>query len=608
MKIKYPIGAKLVIIITLLLLVSLGAITILVSMLISTDVRITAEENNFNINRSSAAQTEAELRRVRSAVFLLLDTIHGSGNGTYSGAAAGRFFENNGDIAAVLVPGTAELINGAFFSSYELDPSAPALFLEAETGALRRAAAGELFFLNGTPFFGVPLMAIFFPWQDRGAAALFSPEGLAESFGSGANSTFMINDEGDLLVHADGDLVRAGANIARLPMAAALRKSGEQNRQFLYTDAGIRYFGAFHRLSLGNGAVITSIPYDLVFEGIAATTRRNIYLSSAVLFAAILLIWFFSKTISSPVRKLVEAAGRIEQGEFEIDLPARSHDELGLLTESFVSMGRGLAERERLKDTFGRFINRNIAEKAMKGELTLGGETKQATIFFSDIRDFTAISEKLEPHEVVEFLNDYMTRMVRCVNDTGGVVDKFIGDSLMGVWGAPISAGSPEADAFNCVRAALMMRSALAEFNRDRGGIKKPLIQTGCGINTGNVVAGQIGSSERMEYTVIGDPVNLASRTESLNKPLGTDILITENTCNLIREKLIVEEMPSITIKGKEKPVRMYAVINTAGNIPGRGTEGPRSLAELRSMLGITAPDMSKVNLDAEETKYTIQI
>jgi adenylate cyclase len=241
----------------------------------------------------------------------------------------------------------------------------------------------------------------------------------------------------------------------------------------------------------------------------------------------------------------------------------------------------------------------------MKGELALGGETKRVTVFFSDIRSFTAISEKLTPAEVVEFLNDYMTRMVDCVDKTGGVVDKFIGDAVMAVWGAPVSTGSPARDAFNCVKSALMMRSALSQFNRGRGGDKHPRIRIGCGINTGDVVAGQIGSSRRMEYTVIGDAVNLASRTEALNKPLGTDILITENTYALIGKQLITEEMPPITVKGKEKPVRMFAVVNfrsIQGLVP-----KPSTLPELRQFLGIPAPDLGKVDINAEEQKYKIQ-
>jgi adenylate cyclase len=284
-----------------------------------------------------------------------------------------------------------------------------------------------------------------------------------------------------------------------------------------------------------------------------------------------------------------------------LSLEAKTHDEIGVLTDSFVSMSKGLAERERLKNTFGRFTNKVIAERALAGDLTLGGETKIATMFFTDIRSFTAFSERIEPDEVVEFLNDYMTRMVACVEETGGVVDKFIGDSIMGVWGAPVSAGSPTQDALSCVKAALLMRSALIIFNQDRAAEKKQRIRFGCGINTGKVVAGQIGSSNRMEYTVIGDAVNLASRTEALNKPLGTDILITENTWKLVKNEIVTEEMPSVHVKGKRKPVRLFAVVSLSGS-----TEGPATLAQLRRLLGIPRPNLSKVDVDAEEEKYKL--
>jgi adenylate cyclase len=173
----------------------------------------------------------------------------------------------------------------------------------------------------------------------------------------------------------------------------------------------------------------------------------------------------------------------------------------------------------------------------------------------------------------------------------------------MAHWGTAFTAGSPAEDAFNCVKASLMMRAALGEINstRKKGDPENPTIRIGCGINTGIVTAGQIGSDQRMEYTVIGDPVNLASRTEALNKPLGTDILITENTWELIGDKFITEEMPPVTVKGKEKPVRMFAVINM------KTVPGPKTLAEVRTLLGIPAPDLSKVNTDGEEKKYKIQ-
>jgi adenylate cyclase len=270
-------------------------------------------------------------------------------------------------------------------------------------------------------------------------------------------------------------------------------------------------------------------------------------------------------------------------------------------------MGKALA-------IFGRFTNKEIAVAAMRGEIKPGGLPKHATIFFSDIRSFTEKSENFTrafgdeaPGMIIRWLNAYFTRMVECVAKTGGVVDKFIGDAVMAHWGTAYTAGSPGKDAFNCVKAALLMRNALVEMNKNRkaNDPANPSIRIGCGINTGMVVAGQIGSDERMEYTVIGDPVNLASRTEALNKPLGTDILITEGTWALIGKHLITEEMPPVKVKGKKDPVRIFAVINFAPGAKGPYA-GPQTLADLRTLLDIRPPDLSRVDLDAEEKKYEL--
>ena len=225
---------------------------------------------------------------------------------------------------------------------------------------------------------------------------------------------------------------------------------------------------------MGSLSVTSSTPTALVYKAALDVMRRNLYLTGVVLLFSILAIWFFARSISRPVLRLVEASSLIEGGQFELDMKSESQDELGLLTESFVHMGRGLAERERVKETFGKFVNKHIAEQALKGELALGGARKTATIFFADIRSFTAISEQLSPEAVVEFLNDYMTRMVACIDKTGGVVDKFIGDAIMGVWGAPASAGSPRDDALAALRAMVMMRYALVDFNKGRGGEASP--------------------------------------------------------------------------------------------------------------------------------------
>ncbi len=621
-KVKFSIGLKLVLIITTMVLISLGIVTYIVSYFVGQDTQVTAELSNHTLNRQAAAAVEAELTTIRTNSFLLLDMLSSAGNSSaLTRQTTAFFFERNQETAAILLynvetdQNDRTLINSRFFLSNELDEGMLASFQEANKAEIQRTARGEVFVMSGSTVFGIPILALLYPWQESGlpqaAVVLFSAESLVEIIGTGStNNSFVVNHSNDLLVHNDFDLIKAGANFSNMPIVQDMRESNDTNRQTSFTDTdGIEYYGAYSKLSIGDCGVVTTIQTSLVMQPVYDTLRRNIYLTVAVLMLAILFIYFFSKTISTPVKKLAAASDQIERGEYEVDLKPKGSDEIGLLTERFVSMGRGLAERERLKDSFGRFVNKEIAEKAARGELAMGGENKEVTIFFSDIRSFTAISEKLEPAEVVEFLNDYMTRMVECVNNTNGVVDKFIGDAVMAVWGAPVSAGSPAQDALNCVRGCLMMRAALQEFNVGRGGDKKPIIKIGCGVNTGPVIAGQIGSNQRMEYTVIGDAVNFASRTEALNKPLGTDILITENTYELVKDHVIVEQMPSVTVKGKEKPVSMYAVVNMphATDIPGAGPNGPKTMTEVRQMLGIPTPDYAKVNLDEEEKKYKIQ-
>jgi len=195
-----------------------------------------------------------------------------------------------------------------------------------------------------------------------------------------------------------------------------------------------------------------------------------------------------------------------------------------------------------------------------------------------------------------------LSRMVECVEKTGGTIDKFIGDAVMAHWGTATTSGNPRQDAFNCVKAALMMRVAVLKLNRSReaGDKGNPEINIGCGINTGIVTAGQIGSEQRMEYTVIGDPVNLASRVESLCKPLAADILISEDTWKMIKSYVITEEMPAVSVKGKEKPVRLFAVINLVN-----AKSGPRTLSEVRTLMGIKPPE-ENVDINAEEKKYKI--
>jgi adenylate cyclase len=605
-RVKRPLVIKLIGIITAIVVVAMAASTGLASYFFIENSRAHAEDNNLTVSAVLASQVENKTQTVLSSALSLFDVLRGAaGNHAMERSTVANFFDRNAEIAYLAVPGQREIINAKFFKANELETSVIQPFLRSKAELVERARGGETLVCNASVSVGIPAAALFFPFRDLGTrnamVVIFSTENLQAMVQTSSTSTsYVVGYDGSLIVHPDFQLVKAGVSFADKELVRRLLTSPSDNMQIRYRDGdGQDFLGAFRKLTLGSLSVTSSTPTALVYRAAVDLLRRNLYVAGTVLLLSILSIWFFARSVSRPVLRLVDAARRIEAGQFELEMASVSRDELGLLTESFVHMGRGLAERERVKETFGKFVNKSIAEQALTGRFSLGGTRKTATIFFSDIRSFTAISERLSPEAVVEFLNDYMTRMVECIDRTGGVVDKFIGDAIMGVWGAPASAGSPAEDALAAIRAMLMMRQALRDFNQGRGGEDKPLIHNGCGLNTGPVIAGQIGSLQRMEYTVIGDAVNLASRIEALNKPFGTDILISEHTWELVRDHVIAEAMPAIRVKGKSAPLTIYAVIKL------RGTEGPDTLAALRAQLGIKAP-AAAVDVDEEEVKYEI--
>jgi len=657
-RVRFSIGAKLITIISIIVLISLGSITALVSWLVREDLTISAEENNFEVNRRASAETEQTLEKTRLLSLSFSRAAALAKNTDTVREEADYFFNQNPQIAALFYKTASSstwtnrvFVNGQFFLSQGIDTGLADAYFANSGKMLENAAMGQTILVNVSPVFNKAqgatyLAAMFFPIQGGSSlpsgsgCVLFSTENLNESFGMGVNTSYLINADGDIIADADIEKVKTQTNIGKQEIIKQIFNGSDRNKQMLveldvqltrdYSSSSlfsylrekiiktdtqneskkVRHYLAYTRLNTAGSVVITTIEYDKVFEGINATTRRNLYLTAAILCISIMCIWFFAKSISVPLKTLAGAARSIEGGIFNIELTPASSDEIGLLTTSFGKMCAAL-------NIFGKFTNRDIAVQAMRGQIKPGGLSKHATIFFSDIRGFTEKSENFvkafgadASDRIVFWLNEYLSNMVYCVERTNGIIDKFIGDAVMAHWGTATTAGSPQQDAFNCVKAALMMREMLLKMNKNRKeeNMGSPPIRIGCGINTGIVTAGQIGSDLRMEYTVIGDPVNLASRAEALNKPLGTDILITENTYNLIKKYFITEEMPPVTVKGKEKPVRLFAVVNfnfTALNKTPDASD-PLSLADVRKQLGIKATDISKADVNAEEVKYKI--
>ena len=268
--------------------------------------------------------------------------------------------------------------------------------------------------------------------------------------------------------------------------------------------------------------------------------------------------------LSRRINRLVQGTRAIAEGNFDVALAVTSRDEIGALTESFNQMARSLREKEMIKRAFTRYVARQVVDEILKDpeKLALKEERRDVTVLFCDMRGFTSLAERLSPEEVVGVLNDFYTLMVDTTAKNDGIVDKFLGDGVMAIFGAPIVHEDHPARA---VRAAVAMQAGVAELSRKRAREGKDPIAVGIGVSAGEAVAGTVGTEDRMEYTVIGDSVNLAARLESNAKP--GQILISHRTLQRVDGVVNVRSLGVIRVKGKEEQVDVYEVLGLTQSV-----------------------------------------
>jgi adenylate cyclase len=252
----------------------------------------------------------------------------------------------------------------------------------------------------------------------------------------------------------------------------------------------------------------------------------------------------------------------VETGNLDAAATVTTDDEIAHLAAAFNRMVAGLKREAMVRDLFGQYVSPEVARLAIEQQGRLEAQVTDCTVLFVDIRRFTSLAEVLPPARLIGVLNRYFERMLPVVEAEGGMVNKFGGDSLLAVFGSPLNPTPDHAE--RGVRAALQMRVALAEFNVEQVASEMPELKVGFGLATGELVAGNIGSSRKREYTVIGDPVNLAARLQELTSELGADVLMNATTARRASEVARFRSLGMIEIRGRAEPVEVFSAEETS--------------------------------------------
>ncbi len=284
------------------------------------------------------------------------------------------------------------------------------------------------------------------------------------------------------------------------------------------------------------------------------------------------LFALLAQRLQQALMRLLEGTRSVEAGQLLVELPVTSRDEIGQLTTGFNRMIGELRNKARIQDTFGKYLDPRIVANLLGANSgnPEAAERRVVTIFFSDIKGFSGLSEQLTADVMVRLLNGYFSAVTRIIREQNGVVDKFIGDAVMAFWAPPFSPGDQHAP--QACLAALAQQAALPEFRRqlsDLTGLRRnvPDFQVRMGLATGEVVMGSMGSDTTKTYTVIGDTVNVASRLEGVNKAYGTRIIAAEDTLRLAQHAVEARELDLVIVAGKTEPIRVFELLAPAGQL-----------------------------------------
>lgn len=380
----------------------------------------------------------------------------------------------------------------------------------------------------------------------------------------------VVNKKGEIVAHPTeketSKVVNGEAHLITLEDLASKKEAeafrmrmqkADVDQTFIMNFENTEYivdFQAFKEEGFSSWEFFVITPIDVFIGKVKEIQKNTMLICLFILIVSILLIAYIAKRIAGPINDLSRQADKITNFDLSDDNGVTSNvREIQNLQNSISRMRTSLI-------SFGRFVPKNLVKKMMdKGiEVKIGGKRKTLSIFFSDIANFTTISETYPSEKLVQHLSEYFEEMSSILTNHNGTIDKYIGDAIMAFWGAP---QQDSQHALNCCLSALLCQKRLLDLNRKWKYEKKPELETRIGIHVGEAIVGNIGSSERMNYTLIGDSVNLAARLEGTNKMYGTHIIISESTVKQLHEHAVVRPLDIVAVKGKNEGIKIYELL-----------------------------------------------
>jgi adenylate cyclase len=364
------------------------------------------------------------------------------------------------------------------------------------------------------------------------------------------------DDDGKIVAH--GDLNFVGKQVER---PKELKPLANEMLVQTYADSSgghiIDFAVPLEFSKVRIGALYLGFSDRAIRHTIATARNQTLWITGLMILGGIGGAVGLAIVLTKPLFKLAQGTKAIAAGSFDVTLPVSSRDEIGDLTESFNEMAKSLREKEKIKRAFSSYVAHQVVDEILKhpDQITFSGERRDVTVIFCDMRGFTTLTERLPPEEVVAALNDFYSLMIDLTIKNNGTINKFLGDAVMAIFGAP----TVYAD--HCLRAvktALAMQAGVAELSAKRIAEGKVPITIGIGISAGEAVAGTVGTEDQMEYTVIGDKVNLAARLESNAKP--GQILLSESTYRQVADQVNGRCLGTIYVKGKEEAVVVFEI------------------------------------------------